>query len=602
MNRSIIAVSLLLILANSPVSAQHSAGWSATAASLNYERSGPTAEAARYAVKSTPDIGAAHALSLARELPTQCTAEELATLTKYGPWLTKIGISDNAQQLIRAIQDAQVHGLNPQAYGQNDILTTLDTLTHLDTTRTVSNDPLAAFDPRDDILRDKFSQLLDDAFGELIMHHGQGLVDARATQNRLFRDVPDVHLGKYRQALSNGQLSVEDVLLLVQPNHGDYRRLTQHMRDLLTEYASSVERPSINVKEDLSATQIHDDVLSIKRRLIEDGELPFNTLLTPIVDAELVVALKAFQQRNGLEVSGDINLKTRKALNTSIEDEITAVSLSLERWRWMPRDLGDKHLFVNIPDYRVVMKEGEETTLSMTTVVGSTKHQTPAFTREMSYMEFNPTWTVPTSIANRELIPKERRKPGYLASREFDYLERVNNRLVKIPASQVTNDDFEKKPFPYVLQQRGGPINALGRMKFMMPNPYAIYLHDTQIKQHFTLNDRAFSHGCIRLSEPDLLAQQLLEGDGYSSSEIERALSTKKTKQVRLRSPVPTHLTYITTWVDENGTLQQRPDIYNHDPALTTALRASNSTLLSMISKPASKAITTTFAYNAKDS
>ncbi len=319
------------------------------------------------------------------------------------------------------------------------------------------------------------------------------------------------------------------------------------------------------------------------------------------IDADLVVALKHFQQRNGLVVSGIVDLKTREVLNTSIEDEITAISLSLERWRWMPRDLGDKHLFVNIPNYKVLLKEGEQTILSMVAVVGSVEHQTPAFSREMTYMEFNPTWTVPVSIANSELIPKELRKPGYLASRQFDYLQRINNRLVKVPAEKLTTDDFRKKPFPYVLRQRGGPINALGRMKFIMPNPYAIYLHDTQAKKHFTLNDRAFSHGCIRLSEPDRLAQQLLDGDGYSASDIKSALSTDKTQRVRLRSPVPTHLTYLTTWVDENGTLQQRPDIYNHDPALTIALRASN-TLLSVISTPTSSATPVSFASNDDDS
>ena len=220
--------------------------------------------------------------------------------------------------------------------------------------------------------------------------------------------------------------------------------------------------------------------------MIEIGDLPINTVLTPFFDADLLVALKQFQQRNGIAASGIVDLRTRNALNTSIEQEITAVALSLERWRWMPRDLGSKHVFVNIPDYRVIMRENDEITLSMIAVVGSVEHQTPAFSRDMSYMEFNPTWTVPASIANRELIPKERHTPGYLASRQFTYLQRINNRLVKVPSEQVTADDFAQNPFPYVLQQRGGPINALGRMKFMMPNPHAIYLHDTQAKKHFT--------------------------------------------------------------------------------------------------------------------
>jgi len=594
MNRAVIAVTLLFILGSAPAFVHSSSFDSRIPALMHYERSGPTAEAALYAKGPVPEIGAAHALSLTLELSQERSDEELAMLAKYGPWLSRDGISHNAQQLIRAIQDAQIHGLNPEAYGQTKILTALDTLSHLDTSQTVTNSPIAVFDPRVDILRDKLDKLLDTAFDNLIMHHGQGLVDAQTLQKKLFRELPEVHLGKYKQALTSGQHSAEEVLFSVQPSHKDYRRLTQRMRDLLTEYASGVERTSISATGDLNALS-GDDVLSIKHRLVEFGELPFSIEMTPFFAADLEVALKNFQQHHGLAASGIVDLKTQRALNTSIEDEITAISLSLERWRWMPRDLGEKHIFINIPDYRVLVKEGEQTILSMVAVVGSTEHQTPAFTRDMSYMEFNPTWTVPASIANRELVPKELSQPGYLASRQFDYLQRINNRLVKVPTDKVSSDDFKKNPFPYVLQQRGGPINALGQMKFMMPNPYAIYLHDTQTKKHFTLNDRAFSHGCIRLSEPAQLAQLLLEGDGYTANEISSALENKQTHRMRLRSPVPTHLTYMTTWIDDNGTLQQRPDIYSHDPALTNALRASN-TLLSVITVPASRVVRTTIA------
>jgi len=194
-------------------------------------------------------------------------------------------------------------------------------------------------------------------------------------------------------------------------------------------------------------------------------------------------------------------------------------------------------------------------------------------------MEFNPTWTVPASIANKTLIPKERRRPGYLQSRNFDFLKRVNGQLVKVPPASVTRDMFNRKYFPYILRQRGGPINALGRMKFMMPNQYAIYLHDTQAKKHFTLNDRAYSHGCIRLSDPDAMARALMSGDGYSDAKIERSLSSKKTHTVRFRQPIPTHLVYLTSWVDDNGELQHRPDIYRNDAAVLEALKEAGTLL-----------------------
>ncbi|MFK7852871.1 MAG: murein L,D-transpeptidase [Granulosicoccus sp.] len=583
MNRVVIAVSLISILTGTEVLANET-GIKGVSAEVNYERSGPTAKAALFADAPVPKLGAAHAISLATELSRDLSGHELAALEKYGPWLTAEGISNNAQQLIRAIQNSRIHGFNPKAYGETQIMRTMDTLTHIDTQRTISNNPLAHFDPRIVHLRDKLNRLLDVGFAKLVTHHGQGLVDARAIQKGLYRDVPVVPLDTYKQALSTGVKSVREIIRSAQPASTEYHRLTQRMRDLLTEYASGIDRVSIEPTGNLWATHRHDEVFTIKRRLIETGDLPLSTVLTPFFDADLVVALEQFQKRNGLISSGIVDLKTREALNFSIRDEITAVSLSLERWRWMPRDLGDKHLFVNIPDYRVLVKEGEESTLSMVAVVGAVEHPTPTFSKDLSYMEFNPTWTVPAKIANRELLPKERRKPGYLASRNFDYLKRVGNKLVKVPSTEVTQQDFQQNPFPYVLQQRGGPGNALGRMKFMMPNPYAIYLHDTQAKRHFTLNDRAFSHGCIRLSEPDRLAQLLLKSDGYSAANIEQALTKKNTHRVRFRTPIPTHLTYITSWVDDTGAWQTRPDIYGHNPPLTSALRASNS-LLSLIYK-----------------
>ena len=209
----------------------------------------------------------------------------------------------------------------------------------------------------------------------------------------------------------------------------------------------------------------------------------------------------------------------------------------------------------------------------MPIVIGARRFPTPSFSRAMSYLEFNPTWTVPASITNRELIPLERRNPGYLESRQFVFLEPVDGGLREIPRESVTAEDFEEEPFPYMLRQRGGPRNALGRMKFMMPNPYAIYLHDTPAKRHFALHERAYSHGCIRLADPDRLASVLMEKDGKRDAEIERVFANPLTNRVRLKTHVPTHLVYLTARVDENGMLQRRPDVYGHDPALREALR-----------------------------
>lgn len=553
---------------------------------LGYARSAPTAVAADYAAEEYKPFSDNHKLSLALELSNTLTSAQVASLQANGPWLTDEGLSINAQQLIRSIQNAAIHGLDPDSYGLAEILRTVDTLSGLDRSGPQPGQQQRTVHlPGSLSLRDVLTRQMDQAFTSLSLHLGQGVVDARATQRSLFRDAPVINAQELLESVRSGQHSALEALTSVTPTHADYRRLTGRMRNLLTERASGTQRPAIAHHTNASSMLSHADVYAVKSRLVDTGDLTLKGAVTPYFDEELTSALKSFQVRHGLNASGRLDLRTRKVLNLSIEEEIQAIALSLERWRWMPRNLGKKHIFINIPDYRVVVRDADKTLMNMTAVVGSVDHQTPTFSRDMSYMEFNPTWTVPASIANRELVPRERRRPGYLVSRQFDFLKRVGKQLVVVPPEEITAAELNTEPFPYVLRQRGGPINALGRMKFMMPNPYAIYLHDTQAKKHFTLNDRAYSHGCIRLSDPDALAILLMRGDGYSQNTINKTLKGGETKRVRLRTPVPTHLTYMTTWVDESGELQRRSDIYRHDEALTKALREAG-TLLSLLKGP----------------
>ena len=540
-----------------------------------------------------PEIAAAHVAKKPEQLTGELSVDEIALLSNRGPWLTGNGLSENSRQLINAISNAHLHGLNPEAYSLSTILKYADTLKFSapdSSERPVLSEKDAALEAlapsikrrTPDYQHHQFEQILNREFSRLAKHLGQGTVDARAIQTRLYRDVPQVNTDKLLESVKVGKLSVSKALDSVVQTNPEYTRLVEHMRDLHTERFTGLLRTPVDPNGQLTNTDHESDMLAIKHRLIETGDLPYDIEFSSSYDAQLVAALESFQARHGLSVSGNIDLKTRTALNQSLEQEIEAVALSLERWRWMPRDMGDKHLFVNIPNYHVEYRENHDIKLSMVTVVGSKRHQTPAFSKDMTYMEFNPTWTVPASITNSELIPKERRRPGYLASRNFEYLKRVGNKLVTVPADQITEADFRRSSFPYILRQKGGPNNALGRMKFMMPNPYAIYLHDTQAKNLFALNERAFSHGCIRLSEPDKMAKFLMNEDGYEQSKIDSALVSKTRDRVRFRSPIPTHLTYMTTWVDQENKLQQRHDIYGHDFKLKNALIKAN-TLLSTL-------------------
>jgi len=495
--------------------------------------------------------------------------EQRRRLARHGAWLDAHAPTTNARQLIERIADIGAHGLDPSRYD-------LDGL---------REGVAALFDPQPPRIPVEFAfdspahaalvYRFDRAFSRLARDLGRGIVDARATQAELYRDVPVVDIASLREALAFGTLDVDAALDSVAPTHERYLRLVDTTRKLLAEQAAGIVRTRVDEDTVLEAGAHDPDVMRIKRRLVETGEFPGGTAITPIFDSELVLALEAFRARNGLPPALTVDRHERDALNVDIEDELDALALSLERWRWMPRTLGERHVFVNLPNYRLTYHDGARRVIDMPVVIGALEHQTPSFSRDMSYLEFNPSWTVPPKIAYRELLPIERRRPGYLASRNFDYMKVVNGQLEKVAHESVSRSDLDLRPFPYYLRQRGGPGNALGRMKFMMPNVHAIYLHDTQAKRHFALHERAYSHGCIRLGDPDLLARTVLQLDGLSLGAAEALIGSRTTRRARLKQPLPTHLAYFTTWVDPYGALQRRADVYGHDEALRTALRAN---------------------------
>jgi len=525
----------------------------------------------------------ARALSLSSDLTRTSTYAEKEQIRHFGPWLTGNELSHNAQQLIRAIQDSHVHGLNPESYGFSEILYAAELLTQASHEVAELDMTLLGYAKvgNKTLLQYQLDQLLDDGFMKLARHLGQGVVNGQNLQSRFFRELPSVDAEELLASIYNAEQTVTDALTSISQSHPDYLRLTRKMRDLITEQATGVARTTVSSENDgMRVTQTADNQ-SVKSRLFETGDLAFENYLRAEPETEVENALQAFQARMGLEISNTADEASRNALSRSIEDDITSVALSLERWRWLPRDFGKQHVFINIPAFHAELVKDQETTLSMRTVVGSEEHPTPSFSRDMTYIEYNPTWTVPGRIKNDKLIPKERENPGYLESRNFEFLKHGKEGVVRVPASAVSREDFNAEYFPYILRQRGGSGNALGRMKFMMPNQHAIYMHDTPAKHLFSHQVRAYSNGCVRLENPDTLAQHLMLADGYSQGRIDSSMRSKATHRIMFRQPVPTHYVYLTTRVDANGALQLRPDIYSHDEKLAEALREAD-TLLSV--------------------
>jgi L,D-transpeptidase YcbB len=294
-------------------------------------------------------------------------------------------------------------------------------------------------------------------------------------------------------------------------------------------------------------------------------------------DAALEAALRRFQIRHGLEPDGVVGAMTLKALNQSVAWRIDQVLVNLERLRHHSRDLGDRYLLVNIPAYHLEYVDRgrgvQPVAFESRVVVGTIRDQTPTFTGLMTYLELNPNWDVPRSIAVNEILPELRKDPGYLARNGYVLLADG----AAVDPWGVDWSGIDRRSFPYRIRQLPGSANALGQVKFMFPNRHAVYIHDTPSKGLFARTERAYSHGCIRLSDPFALAELLLGQQGWDGARIDQAVATGRNRVVRLDEPVPVHLTYRTAWVAEDGTAHFREDIYGRDAERARELEAPSS-------------------------
>ena len=277
----------------------------------------------------------------------------------------------------------------------------------------------------------------------------------------------------------------------------------------------------------------------------------------------LVKAIINFQQRVGLPENGQLNFKTIAELNKTVDFRIKQMLVNLERLRWVPVEIENDYLLVNIPEYKLHVFENKKLIWETNVVVGKAARQTSIFKGNISQIILNPYWNVPTSIANNEILPKLKRNRNYLSRNNMEAV--AGGKVVN---SAVVNWNKYSK-IPYEIRQKPGKDNSLGKMKFMFPNSYSIYLHDTPAKELFNNNKRDFSHGCIRVENPKKLAIHLLKNNkNWNEINIDNVLKTDVETSIAIAPTIPVYITYFTAWVDVNGNLNFRNDIYNLDDEL----------------------------------
>ena len=340
------------------------------------------------------------------------------------------------------------------------------------------------------------------------------------------------------------------------------------LKKMLVQYRSMEKKgglPHISIGSlPLRKGSSDEAVAKLKHSLAITGDY-FESDRSPEYTDTFARAIAHFQHRVGLRETGTVDSLTLAEINIPVAHRIRQIIINMERLRWMPDSLPERYILVNIPEYRMHFYEGTADSLSMDVVVGRAANATSIFTGRLSVVSFSPYWNVPQSIIKNEMLPILKRNPGYLTSHHMEVLK---NGEVIDPYS--INWSKYSKGVPFDIRQRPGTDCALGLVAFFFPNTFDIYLHDTPAKSFFSENDRAFSHGCIRLSQPEKLAGYIFKNDSTMPADTIRALmDSHVNKKMPVKPSIPVYIVYFTAWVDESGEINFRHDIYGHDAKLS---------------------------------
>jgi len=361
-----------------------------------------------------------------------------------------------------------------------------------------------------------------------------------------------------------------DYLKGLNPSHPAYAAMKKALAEIRAKQAEP--QPEKIADGDIVKKGDSDPrIPAVRTRLAELGftSEPADDAEPELLDAELSVQLRLFQKQAGVKISGALGPQTVAALNTAGDGGSADKLLdNMERIRWLPRDLGNRYVFVNQAAFEaMVMKDGKPEWTTRV-IVGKPDTQTAVFNDEMEMVVFNPSWGVPPSIIANEYLPKLRRDPGYLDKMGF----KVVNQQGKVVSSRSVSWGSYGSKVPYGIQQPPGEKNALGELKFLFPNSHDIYMHDTPSRELFEKDVRAFSHGCVRVQNPREFASVLL---GMTPEDVAAKVESKGSETVRLKEKLPVHITYFTAWPDEAGNIVYFNDIYGRDRTLETARMAT---------------------------
>ncbi|HEX6549514.1 MAG TPA: L,D-transpeptidase family protein [Gammaproteobacteria bacterium] len=480
-------------------------------------------------------------------------------------WVADAGPLPAAQQMLEAIRRSRDDGLSPTDYHFHALNGLLDSLHEEGLPPEARRQRLAALE-----------LLLSDAFLLLDLHAANGRVNpADMTPQKARAGI----LEPLFQQL-NAVMSGADPVALIEnnePHNFEYRSL----RAALSRYRAIEAGGGFQPVPAGSTLRVGDSGARVElliARLEADGDLNSADITGPgaVYGPAVSAAVKRFQSRYGLQSDGVAGAATIAAMNEPVEQLIERLRLNMERWRWLPRDLPATRVMVNIAGFHAILFDQDKSVLDAKVIVGQTARQTPEFNDQIRYLVVNPSWDVPASIAGEELLPKVQADSGYLKRHGYVALQGWGAAEREIDPASVNWKQWTAETLPYHFRQAPGPENPLGKVKFIFPNGFDVYMHDTPAQELFGASRCTFSHGCIRVARAMDLAAALLKLDGRRDPAefLARAVASGQTQRLDLDHPVPIYIVYLTAWVNGAGVLEFRPDVYERDPELLHALNA----------------------------
>jgi L,D-transpeptidase YcbB len=477
----------------------------------------------------------------------------------YAPaWSDAEGLNQTATDLYGALSHAQDDGLDPQVYHTQKIAALIEQ---------------AKVPPQSDTERAAWADLellLSDAF----FHYGTHLLSGRIAPESIYSDWISYPRQRDLIGLLENTLSTRDMagaLHSLWPAHPEYERL----RDALARMragASTHTWPVVSDGPKLEPGAKTARVTALQKRLESAGYAAVRAETTTY-DATLVEAVKRFQAQHGLEPDGVVGKGTIAALNVSLAQRIRQIEMNMERWRWLPDDFGKRHILVNVADFQMHVVDHDQIPLTMRVVAGRPSRPTPVFSKQITYLVLNPFWEVPPKIARTDIVDHVLEEPDYLEKNGIQVFEGWDEASTIDPTTLNWEEIKATGQFPFRLRQDPGSQNALGQVKFMLPNMFNVYLHDTPSKRLFNKTMRAFSSGCVRLQKPlELLHYIMKDNAKWPASRIQQVIDSGQEKIVSLPAPLPVHIVYMTAWADPDGIVQFRQDIYKRDAKLAGAL------------------------------